>query len=118
MSWHIHTIYTYQISTLHVSTEDGGPGWLNELGHTFGYFRIRMSPLRTKGDMVLVRFFLLLLLSEAFPGHNFFVVPDRWLNELGHTFCYFRIREGSRSNRPQINKFSINSLFILIKDHI
>ena len=29
---YIHTVYTYQISTLHVSTEIWGPGWLNELG--------------------------------------------------------------------------------------
>ena len=36
-----------------------------------------MSPLRMKGDIVLVRFFLLLLLSEACPDHNFFVFPDR-----------------------------------------
>ena len=43
---------------------------------------IIMSPLRTKRDIVLVWFFLLLpllllLLSEACPDHNFFVFPDR-----------------------------------------
>jgi hypothetical protein len=36
-----------------------------------------MSPLRTKGDIVVICFFLLLLLSEACPDHNFFVFPDR-----------------------------------------
>jgi hypothetical protein len=41
-----------------------------------------MYPLRTKGDIVLVWFFLLpllllLLLSEGCPDHNIFVFPDR-----------------------------------------
>jgi hypothetical protein len=42
-------------------------------------FTIFMSPLRTKGDIVLVLFFLLLplFLSKACPDHNFFVFRDR-----------------------------------------
>jgi hypothetical protein len=43
------------------------------------YNFIIMSPLWTKGDIVLVWFFLplLLLLSEVCPDHNIFVFPDR-----------------------------------------
>jgi hypothetical protein len=36
-----------------------------------------MSPLRMKGDIVLIWFFLLLLLSEACPDYNLIVFRDR-----------------------------------------
>ena len=56
-----------------------------------------MSLLRTKGDIVLVRFLLpllLLLLSEACPDHNFFVFPDRsiifgmWVHDIRRCVAY------------------------------